>query len=113
MDTHETMKMLKMNPGAKTKTRTPILPESEDYSDWSQLAELILEAEIKDEIATGIKQQQVILEAQKKGTQAEIILPAPISSNMQALAMRVATGLDELLAIRDSIDADFWLKKKM
>ena len=108
-----------LNLGIKMKNahggpgRTPILPKSHDYSDWSQLAELILEAEIQDEIATGIQQQREINAAKERGEQGLVPRVEPVTSSMKALSLKVATGLDELAGIKECISEELWQTKKL
>lgn len=112
MDIEGAMKIMGMTPGAKS-LRTPILPKNDDFSDWSQLADLILEAEITDEIATGVAIQRAILEAKDKGVEGLIEKPAPVENSMKALSLKVATGVEELIEIKNAIDQSLWQQKKL
>jgi hypothetical protein len=84
---------------------------------WSRLADLILDAEIKDEVAAGVMEQRILQDRQRKidfGQEVpeEVVLPKS-DSHMRNLAMRVAISIDMLEAIREDIDPDLWSQKKL
>lgn len=95
---------------AHNRQKTPILPGGE--GEWSQLADLILEAEIKDEIQTGILQEMAIRKAKGEGGNGLIQYVEPIRASLQALSMRVGASVDELLDVKASIDSELWLQKR-
>lgn len=101
--------------GQKNGSKTPILPQNEDQSDWSQLAELILESEIKDEIANGIQEARarVVWESDTPETRGELVLPARTEVAFKSLALKVGIDADTLTEIRDSIDPILWQQKKL
>ena len=109
------IEQLKESLHGKVPARTPIAPNMD--GSWSQLAELILDAEIKDEVAAGVMEQRILQDRQRKiefGQEVpdEIVLPKS-DSHMRALAMRVAISIDMLEAIREDIDSDLWSQKKL
>lgn len=96
-----------------------VLPKMEgDWDDWSQLAGLILEADIKDGIEglqVEIRQRREREKAIESGKELLPIQDEEISPHrhMMALAERMGTPVDDLFAIKTRIPEEVWATKKM
>lgn len=102
----------KQQEGQKPKSVRILPPREAGVWAWSQLAELVLEAEIKDDVATRFRNAGLIQQAKIETGEGIVTLPEPVSDAMFALSIRVASDMEELHAVREAIPEEVWMEKK-